>query len=246
MKELLEQALRAWDRLPQAERKPGAVEVPDLGKVDARYNRTPPPGGLILTVHTRILDRAGEGPFVRGSCSFPGGDRPARDHVWLTARDWQSLVPAAPRVGDSFSMPPALADRLVRYHLVDNTRGEPCFWEKHHVQKMNLTWTVEEVSDAGLRLRLEGNALLITKTGQRGYDVQMLGRLRYNCKTQAITGFEVVAVGDHWGRGEFTPGERPGRQPLGIVIELSDGRNPADRVPPQAARDWEDYLGPSR
>src|SRR5262245_14476703 len=53
-------ALRRWNALPAEERKPGAVKVPELGKVDARYVRTPPPGGLVLNVFTRILDEDGK------------------------------------------------------------------------------------------------------------------------------------------------------------------------------------------
>src|SRR4051794_379919 len=48
MRETVEQALKRFEALPAEERKAGAVEVPDHGKVDARYARTPPAGGLIL------------------------------------------------------------------------------------------------------------------------------------------------------------------------------------------------------
>ena len=83
MRETLELGLKRWKALPASERTPGAVEVPALGKVDANYSRTPPAGGLILRSYTRILDRE-KGQFVRGTCDSPGGDRPARDHVWIT------------------------------------------------------------------------------------------------------------------------------------------------------------------
>jgi hypothetical protein len=249
MCEVLEQALRAWDRLPAAERDPGG-RVPEPGRVDERYVRRPPEGGLILNVFTRILDRKEQGRLVRGSCRFPGGERAARDHVWLTARDCQALIPANPKEADRFAMPAALADRLVRYHLVDNTRGEPAFWDRAAVHKVRLDWTVESVTAEVVRLRLQGEALLANgpdpRQAKRGFDVHVLGRLRYDRSKKAIVRLEVLAVGDHWGRGTYTPGERPGRQPLGIAMELADPSRPADRVPPQAARDWEDYLSPPR
>jgi hypothetical protein len=52
----------------------------------------------------------------------------------------------------------------------------------------------------------------------------------------------VAVLGEHWGESRYTPGARPGRTPLGIFLELA-GERPADRVPPQGARDWDDYIG---
>jgi hypothetical protein len=250
MKEVLEEALRAWNRLPDGERRPGAVRVPDLGKTDARFARTPPEGGLILNVFTRILDRDGKGKMARGSCRFTGGDQAARDRLWLTREEWQSLIPADPRPGQSFPMPAAIAERLLRYHLVDDTRGEPPFWEADQVRKVRLTWTVESVSDEVLRLNLEGEALLATdrnpQAAERGFDVRLWGHLRYDRVKKAVYRFEMLAIGEHWGRGPYTEGERPGRKPLGVVFELTSGENPADRIPPQAARDFDYYMGRAR
>jgi hypothetical protein len=52
---------------------------------------------------------------------------------------------------------------------------------------------------------------------------------------------DIVALGDFWGGGTYTPGARKGRTPLGIAFELA-GRSPADRVPPQGMRDVFEYL----
>jgi hypothetical protein len=250
MREVLEQGLRAWDRLPAAERAAGAARVGEPGRVDESFARNPPKGGLILNVFTRILDRKDSGRHVRGSCRFPGGEQAARDHLWLTAEDCRALMPAEPKEGDRFAMSAALADRLVRYHLVDNTRGEPAFWDRTAVHKVRLEWTVERVSAAFVQLRLEGEALLANgpdpRQARRGFDVQVLGRLRYDRSKKEIYRLELLAVGEHWGRGPYTPGERPGRQPLGIAMELADPGRTADRVPPQAARDWDDYLNSPR
>jgi hypothetical protein len=53
----------------------------------------------------------------------------------------------------------------------------------------------------------------------------------------------VIAVSDHWGRGRFTGGARPGRNLLGVVFELARGEIPEDRIPPQAARNFDSYFG---
>jgi hypothetical protein len=246
MREVLRQGLKEWNKLPEALRKPGAVKVPDLAKTDIRYTRTPPEGGLILNVYTRTLTRDARGNLHKAKSKFKGGDQAAHDHLWLTKADWQALVPARPRKGDSFPMPAHLVRRIVRFHLIDNTRGEPPMWQPDQVRSSKLTWTVEEATGATVRLRLEGSALLATKPdpdkAERGYDVRLLGYLQYDIKEKKIRRFDMVALGDHWGEGTFTRGARQGRQPLGIAFELADGKSAADRVPPQAAREVGAYF----
>src|SRR5947209_5194824 len=83
MRKALRWGLDAWERLPAEERKPGAVRVDDRGEPDPRYSRKPPPRGLILNVYTRILDRDGKGRLCKGATEVAGGDRAARDHLWL-------------------------------------------------------------------------------------------------------------------------------------------------------------------
>jgi hypothetical protein len=244
MLETIKQGLKRFKALPEDERKPGAVEVGDAGKVDARYARTPPEGGLILRAYTRILDRDGKS-YVKGECAFTGGDKAARDHVWLKKDEWQSLIPADPKKGDVFAMPTALARRLCRFHLVDNTRGEPSYWLSQEVRKAHLKWTVKSVNDGEMTLELAGSALLATEAdaekAKRGYDVALRGMLRYDRSKKAITQLEIVALGDHWGRSTFTPGDRPGRKPLGVAFELVTGDKPDQRIPPQAGREIAAY-----
>src|SRR5262249_47463868 len=151
-----------WNKLPASERRPGAVRVENLPRTDPQFSRRPPPGGLIVDVYTRILDRDAKGELCKGSCSTPGGDAAARDHLWLTEEDWKALVPADANKGDKFSLPARLAERILRYHLVDNTRGEPSFWAREEVRSSELTLTVEEATGAGVRVRLDGSALLAT------------------------------------------------------------------------------------
>src|SRR5947209_3459675 len=122
MREVLRQGLHEWQKLPDERRKPGAVAVGDPGPLDPVYARTPPPGGLIVTVFTRILDRTPTG-FTKGTCRTLGGDQAARDHLWLTEAEWKSLIPADPKPGDRSPLPPKIAERILRFHLVDSTRG---------------------------------------------------------------------------------------------------------------------------
>jgi hypothetical protein len=250
MREVLATGLKEWKKLPPDHRKPGAVKVEDLDKPDARYTRTLPEGGLILTVYTRILDTKEQDILCKGNCDTPGGDRAARDHLWLTKGEWQSLIPAKPAKGDSFAVPEAVADRILRFHLIDNTRGEPPMWTAKEIRSKRLTLRVEKADDNGVHLRLEGSALLATHEdpakADRGFDARMLGDVHYNAGKKTIDRFDLAVLGDHWGAGTFTGGARPGRKPLGLFFEIAEGKTAAERVPPQGAREWNAYMGRNR
>src|SRR5579872_2827812 len=228
MREVFQHGLAAWQKLPADERKPGAVKIEELAKTDGRYTRTPPPGGLILTVYTRILDEDDKGEFCKGKCGTVGGDLAARDHLWLTKAEWQSLIPADAKKGDEFPLPAKIATRLARYHLIDNTRGEPPMWGAEDVRKLSVSLKVEDTAAKTIRMRLEGTVLLASAAdpakARRGYDASLLGALVYDVEKKAITRFDLVALGDHWGQGTFTPGARAGRMPLGIAVELASGK----------------------
>ncbi len=250
MRDTLKEGLAAFKRLPTEQRQPGAITVGDASEVDPRYARTPPKEGLIVQVYTRILDRDASGQYCKGTCNVRGGDQAARDHLWLTEAEWKSLVPADPKPNDQFPLPDAIGERMARFHLIDNTRGEPPMWQRQEVRSQRITLTITEVTEAAVHLKLEGTVLLAShanpEQANRGFDARLLGYITYDRSTRAITRFSLVSVGDHWGRGPFTRNARPGRSPLGQVFELVRGDAPEDRIPPQAARQIDSYLGTGR
>jgi len=246
MRGVLANALAAFRKLPESQRKPGAIKVPELGTADANFDRKPPKGGLVVNVFTRILDKDASGEFCQGKCDFQGGDRSAHDHMWLTEEEWKALIPATPKKGEATALPPRIAMRLMRFHLVDNTRGEPAQWDRKEVRSCTMTVTVSEISEKEIVLKLEGSALLMTEAdpqqAKRGYDVGLLATLRYNVVSKKIEKLDGVALGHHWGVGAYTPGARPGRTLLGVAFELARGDSPMDTVPPQGARYLRGYL----
>jgi hypothetical protein len=252
MRSVLQQGLKEWSKLPAAERKPGAIRVNDPGKTDARYSRSLPPGGLVLNVYTRILDKDAGGAYCAGMCNTRGGDQASRDHLWLTEAEWRGLVPPNPRKGDQAAVPNRIAQRIARFHLLDNTRGEPQSWTRNQVHNASLKLTVEQVDgkDQTVKLRLEGSVLVATAAdaakADRGYDTRLLGTIEYSLAQKKISRFDVVAVGEHWGEGPFTRGARPGRTPLGVAFELAQGDSPANHVPPQGAREIQRYWNADR
>ena len=166
MRDTLRQGLREWNKLPDERRKPGAIQVADLDKTDPRYSRTPPAGGLIVNVYTRILDRT-KGEFCKGTCKTLGGDKAARDHLWLTEAEWKSMLPANPKKGDKSELSATVAERILRFHLTDNTRGEPPMWRKDEIRSHELTLTVDEVTAARVVLRLDRVGAIGEPCGRR-------------------------------------------------------------------------------
>lgn len=249
MRDVLRQGLREWRRLPEDRRSPGAVKVGEPGKRDPNYVRSPPPGGLVINVFTRILDRESDG-YCRGTCRTKGGEAAARDHLWLTEAEWKALIPASPMLGDKQPVPPAVAERILRFHLIDNTRGEPPLWQRTEIRTQELTLTVEQVTATAMRFRLDGTAVLANRAdvakAERGFDARLVGWIGYDREKKIIDRFDIVAVGDHWGEGTYTRQARPGRMPLGVAFELADGKSAGAAVPPQGAREIRNYFGRDR
>jgi hypothetical protein len=244
-RQTLQEALFKFDKLPEQKRKPGAVKVEEAGLLDPAYSRSPPEGGLILKVFTRILDYKSDG-YSKGSCSQPGGDKAARDHMWITAEEVRALAPAKATVGFRYPLPPKIAERLTCYHLVNNTRGEPILWRREEIRAKRYTLTVIAQTPTAIDLRLEGEALLASDAdlgkADRGYEVRLVGNLRYLPAAKTFDRFDIAAVGSHWGEAFHAGVARPGKSLLGVSFELA-GDRPGDKVAPQGIRDRDEYFG---
>ena len=241
-KQVMREALAAFQRLPEAKRKP-AVEAP--GVLDDAFDRALPAGGLILKAYTRILDYK-DGEYRRGTCKAVGGEKAARDHMWVTKDEVKALVPAKAEVGFRYPLPAKVAERLARYHLIDNTRGEPILWEPADLRGKRISLVVTSATADAVELRLEGEVLLATDAdpakAERGYEARLLGSLRYRPAKGTFDRFDITAVGTHWGEHPHNSPARPGKGLLGQSFELAADR-PGDRVPPQGARDRDKYFG---
>ena len=241
----MRQALAQFARLPEAKRKAGAVKIEEIGELDANYSRSPPEGGLILKSYTRILDFK-DGGYCKGTCKSIGGEKAARDHVWITKDEVKALAPAKAEVGFRYAMAAPVADRLARWHLIDNTRGEPQLWKPEDVRAKRISLVVTAATADAIDIKLEGEVLIATDAdtskAERGYEVRLLGSLRYLPAKGTFDRFDIIAVGTHWGEHFDTAPARPGKSLLGQSFELA-GDKPGDRVAPQGIRDRDAYLG---
>lgn len=213
--ELMEEALKK-----AASEKKSAVPI-SMDAPDPQYNPEPPDGGLVVRVHSKILHGYPE-TTDRWKKIFQEGI--GRDNFWITAAEHRELV--AGRV------PATLQRRMVRFHFVDNTRGEPPMWEPEEIGSLST-----ELKD-GI---LTGSVELRTAKGDRSYSAQLYGVVETS--GEKVTRLDVVARGLFEGHGEYTKGPPPGKFPLAISFSLADGSDMADRIPPQGSRGWvENYL----
>jgi serine/threonine-protein kinase len=247
VREMLRNALEEWKKLPAGSRKP-ATALGEPESVDASLTRLPPSGAVVVNVYTRPLEKDAAGNYRRTSRSIPGGALAARDRFWLTADECQAL--AGLSLGDTqpgTELARAI-ERLCRYHLLDDCRGEPPLWAPDQVRSQKLRFKVQRSADHVL-LSFEGPVLLASQRdpaqAERGYDARLSGTIGWDRQRKRIDRFDVLAIGDAWGEGVHDPGARPGRKPLGIVFELSKG-GALDAVPPFGARMVAEYLGQLR
>ncbi|MEX0702668.1 MAG: hypothetical protein WD069_11280 [Planctomycetales bacterium] len=263
--------LDEFRKLPEESRRPNGGQIADLKPGESAVP-TPPENGLILRVHTRAMARDGEGgyravtvedyPLVKGDVahfdwlkSF-GNFGPNVDSMWLTEDEWRALLPAEPVTGERREVDPAVTERLVRFHLVPHKMvGGGGGWSKAHVNKAKLTLIVDEVTKDRVRLRAEGFAHMgstydvATATSPNGplghgYEAPLHGLLEYDRAKDEFTRFDLIALGDIWGRwgdanGKSMGVERAGRNPILIAFELATGDSPTNRIPPGG---WGYYL----
>ena len=105
MEKWLHAKLKDWKALPESERKPGAVTVPQASTVDPRRAALGlPPGALVVRVFNRHLGW-NEDKSVRYAVTsdyLPGASKAEveryvmaqNDFMWIPEKEWQSLVPA--------------------------------------------------------------------------------------------------------------------------------------------------------
>jgi len=192
------------------------TEVIKAGNVDQRYNPRLPAGGLAVRVQAKVM--AGYEPTTnRWKSIFQSAM--SRDNLWISASEHRALVAG--------QIPPSLQERIARFHLVDNTRGEPPMWKKEEIRAITM-----ELHDG----KVSGHAQLANARGDRGFEPKMLGFVEV--KQGKVVRFDMVATGDFWGDGTYTRGAPAGRFPLAISFTLADGTDIADHVPPQGSRGW--------
>jgi hypothetical protein len=145
----------------------------------------------------------------------------SRDNLWISADERQAIAAG--------QWPVAVQKRIAKFHLVDNTRGEPPMWEDAEIRHSD--WKLSNGT-------LSGKVHLETDDGKRGYQADVRGFVE--TQDGQVTRIDIVALGDFWGDGPYTGGAPEGKFPLAVGFTIGDGTDIADGVPPQGSRGWVD------
>ena len=230
---LLKKGLADWDKLPEADRRPGAVTVPkytvdpELAKKSRRLTK-PPANTLILRSYIRGLkSEAGKliGPkIIPQMYNIPA--EPNRDFVWLQEAEWKSLMPADVAKGRTFLVPEAVRDRICYWHIAGGYHCLPGYYSKEHFQSKEMNLTVESATKENVTLRLTGSAVV-----KKGTSYRFHGVLKYSVRTNSFSRFDVIALADEGRELEPIPQNVAPFRHYGIAFELAGDRTD-DLLPP--------------
>ncbi|MAG55195.1 MAG: hypothetical protein CMJ83_02785 [Planctomycetes bacterium] len=195
------------------------------GSLDRRFERTPPVGAVVVDVFSRIVKASW--PPSQSRWDRVQREATGRDHLWLLPAEITEIVAGR--------WPATVTRRIARFHVIDNTRGEPPMWRSNEVTAAALK--LESTADG---YRLVGKIQVKSRKGDRGCDAALLGRVRV--KEGRLTRLDIVARGSYFGHGRYTGGAPPGSFTLAVAFRLADPKATSTRVPPQGSRDLNGYL----
>ncbi|HLF95192.1 MAG TPA: hypothetical protein VJB14_17125, partial [Planctomycetota bacterium] len=171
MKRTLKAVLETWQA-------PKQVEPLDATRVDRGANPLPPAGAVVVEVFAKLLEanwqptRLERFSVIRGAIG--------RDRLWVTKAEVQELQKNA--------VPDSLLERMIRFNLVDSSRGVPAPWRRGDLNEVQ----VKAVRENGA-LRLEGTVRL--EEANRRYEAKVQGAVEF--KGESISRFDVLVLGVH-------------------------------------------------
>ena len=248
---LMQKGLNAWNR--GLKNSAGIFSTASAEPVKAQAVDFPK-GGLILRQAVRDLPRPDQ-PYHRT-------DEHNFDHVWLTAEEVEAFSPSEAEPGSSYVIPEKIVRRLVRWHLVDQVKGESDSWRPENILEATMRATVTQVknsesnSESGsrlIRIKLGGSAKCAAPATRkvnpfskfrvntdRGIEAVITGWLTYDFDAKAFTEFDMLAVGDRWGATIYNFRHQDlGRSPIGFAFKLLE-QKPENKTKPAFA--YEKYF----
>lgn len=193
-------------------------------KSDPKFTRSIPGGASVVQVNAKVLYAAENELDTEHGQIF--NNAISRDNLWVLPDEIEKLSHGV--------VAKSLIDRILRFHLVDNTRGEPEMWDASEFKTANL-----EVLSQN---RIEGEVWLETPDGKRGYRANIKGQFEVE-DNRRLTRFDMVAFGQHWGKSQWVADAAEGKTPLVVTFRLADKNDVAYTIPPQGTKGWQEpYL----
>lgn len=205
-----------------------SVTISDA-EINEPFSTHPPADAAVIRVFSRIR------PVPAGSGKL--NDSVGRDHMWIFANEVQEIL--CSDTDSSFQLPVALTNRMIRFHLIDNVRGEPDMWKKSDVKASNFACKLVK-DGTNKSYQFVGVFTQLTNDQKRGLDGKIFGEFEIDSTKHKVIKWRAYATGLAFGRSTFTPGEPKGKFPLSIaMIETDDEISKI--VPPQAVSYGADY-----
>ncbi len=175
---------------------PEKIDPLDARQIDRSYKWEAPKDVTVIETRSRVYE-----------ANFPksGVERfdlirktMGHDRLWIRKSEIDELAKG--------SMTDGLLERIVRYHLGDNTRCYLTPWSQGAMKKAQV-----DLRRDGSGFVLEGSVLV--EEGDKGFDAKLYGQIEV--KDGALRKFDIVAYGTGWGQhngvtyfptGKFTVG----------------------------------------
>ena len=218
---VMEEGLQKWHDSSQADRQLPLEDFQPKARWEDRY----PQDGLVLWMTTRDM------PNSRDP-SDTVAKKWNQDAVWFTAEEAAQWLPPNRDSKEAYQIPKQLAYRLARFHIVDTAKGQTSSFADEHVAGTEITGRAIDRADDLLHLEFEGTTRSESmhdghRNSPHGIETEVRGSARFDLNSRRFLEFELVALGERWGRTRFN-GRRGQleRSPVGFVFQRATPETP--------------------
>ena len=174
------------------------------------------------------------------------GDRWNMDHIWFNKEEMNLWLPKEKRLGEIYQCPKIIQDRLFRFHLVDNVRGQTLPFAPEEIKESKLNVKIIGIDEQIINIEITGSSEAIAKgpwlLGENDWTpphdldhkikTNLLGKASYDIKKESFLKFEILAIGHWFGKTENNGrkfGPDSGR--IGILYNIAD-KSQSSRIAP--------------
>jgi len=159
-----------------------------------------------------------------------------RDYMWIYADDVEDILSTS-ESASAFPLPRNLVARLVRFHLIDNVRGEPDEWESSDVKLADFSANLVGTNEDAKHFVFHGKYSQETSNHGRGQEGTLDGEFDILTATKKMANFRAFGKATVWGESTFTPGAPKGK--FGLLTAMIPANDaPANLIAPHAV--WDD------
>lgn len=234
--ESITNGLNKWGSLSKSEKR-----LPDgfTPSVSHRWEDSYPENGLVL--------KGAKADLLSDPPRFSDrGDRWNMDHVWFSKDETKLWLPEKHAIGEVQECSKILKDRLFRFHLVDNVRGQTLPFAPEEIKVADLNSQITGLNNEKITIKITGKSKAIAKgpwllgeniwtpTHDLDHEIEtsVLGNAIYDIKNNKFIEFEMVALCDWRGKTQNNGrnfGPEDGR--IGILYDMANDSH-TNRIAP--------------